>query len=387
MRADVLIVGAGPVGLAFARALGGSGLSVTVIERQPEAALRDPADDGREIALTHRSIRILRQLGAWSRIPAAQVSPLRGARVLNEAALHGLTFDSGYRHRDLGVLVPNHAIRRALFESAAEQPDVTLLSGALAAIETGPSEIAAVLQDGRRIAGRLLVAADSRLSAARAMLGIGSDVHHLQRAMLVCRVRHPGDHARVATEWFDRQQTIAMLPLNDGHSSAVLTASIAEIGALAELSPARLGVELTRRFRGRLGAMTVAGGVHVYPLVTTFAHRFAAERAALIGDAAVGMHPVTAHGFNFGLQGQNLLADLIRTAARRGRDIAAPALLERYARDHRHATRPLYTATNLIAGLYADPRPVARIARRVLIAAGRRLPLVQRGVSTMLLQG
>uniref|UniRef100_UPI0035CB5A76 5-demethoxyubiquinol-8 5-hydroxylase UbiM n=1 Tax=uncultured Sphingomonas sp. TaxID=158754 RepID=UPI0035CB5A76 len=387
MRADVLIVGAGPVGLAFARALGGSGLSIALIERQSEATLRDPADDGREIALTHRSIRSLRQLGAWSRIPPAEVSPLRGARVLNEGAQRGLRFDAGYSHRDLGVLVPNHAIRRALFDSVAGQPDVTFVTGALASVETGTSEIAVVLQDGRRIAGRLLVAADSRLSAARAMLGIGSDVHHLQRAMLVCRVRHPGDHDGIATEWFDRRHTIAMLPLNDGHSSVVLTASIAEIGALAELSPARLSVELTRRFRGRLGAMTIVGGVHVYPLVTTFAHRFAASRAALIGDAAVGMHPVTAHGFNFGLQGQDRLADLVRAAARRGGDIAAPALLERYARDHRRATRPLYTATNLIAGLYADSRPVARLARRVLIEASRRLPLVQRGVSTMRLHG
>lgn len=386
MHADVLIVGGGPAGLAFARALAESGLSIAVIERQPADALRDPADDGREIALTHRSIRILRALGAWDRIAVAQISPLHGARVLNEASPRGLLFDAGRDDRDLGALVPNHAIRRALFDRVSGQSDVTIVTGTLAKIETKRTGISAVLQDGRRLTGRLLVAADSRQSAARSLLGIGSARHDLQRSMLVCRVRHPRDHGRIATEWFARHHTIAMLPLNDARSSAVLTAGAAEIATFAALNPAQLGVELTRRYRSQLGAMTVEGAAHVYPLVTTFAHRFVAGRAALVGDAAVGMHPVTAHGFNLGLQGQDVLAGLVRAAARRGGDIAAPALLERYERAHRNATWPLYTATNLLAGLYADARPAARIARRAVIALGRRLPLVERGVGAMLTQ-
>jgi hypothetical protein len=40
---------------------------------------------------------------------------------------------------------------------------------------------------------------------------------------------------------------------------------------------------------------------HLYPLAATYARRFVGLRDALIGDSAVGMHPVTAHGFNLGL--------------------------------------------------------------------------------------
>ncbi len=77
MDTDILIVGGGPAGLSFARALASSGLRITLLERQSREALADPSYDGREIALTHRSIRTLDELGAWARIADDHKSPLR----------------------------------------------------------------------------------------------------------------------------------------------------------------------------------------------------------------------------------------------------------------------------------------------------------------------
>ncbi|MNN66918.1 2-octaprenyl-6-methoxyphenol hydroxylase [compost metagenome] len=106
-----------------------------------------------------------------------------------------------------------------------------------------------------------------------------------------------------------------------------------------------------------------------YPLVGVYAHRFVGERSALIGDAAVGMHPVTAHGFNLGLASAQRLAQGIAEQQRRGADIAAAGMLGRYQRGHRLAARPLYEATNAIASLYTDDRRPARLLR----AAGLRV--------------
>ena len=68
MEFDLLISGAGPAGLCLARALADTGLTIGLVEQQPEEALREAAFDGREIALTQRSASLMRELGLWKRI-------------------------------------------------------------------------------------------------------------------------------------------------------------------------------------------------------------------------------------------------------------------------------------------------------------------------------
>ncbi|WP_282274783.1 5-demethoxyubiquinol-8 5-hydroxylase UbiM [Stenotrophomonas sp. PS02297] len=372
MRAvDVLVVGAGPAGLCLARGLADTGLSVTLVELQTAAALAEPAFDGREIALTHASRQIMRGLGLWERLDPAQVSPLRSARVMNGASPFALGFAAGNENVDeLGWLVPNHLIRRAAWEAVQGQAGLELVDGAkVTAIETGDAANTVVLDDGRRLSARLVVAADSRFSATRRMMGIGARMRDFGKSMLVCRLDHEQPHHHAAWEWFGYGRTLAMLPLPGEQCSAVITLPPQGIQELMAMDDAAFGNAVTGFFEQRLGRMRPVGARHVYPLVGVYAHRFAAHRYALAGDAAVGMHPVTAHGFNFGLQSQQRLVKEVATAAARGGDIGAAAVLARYERGHRLATWPLYEATNAIATLYNDSRLPARLLRGAALRA------------------
>ena len=376
MDTDVAIIGAGPAGLALACALDGSGLRVTLLERAPEASVADPAFDGREIALTHRSQAILRGVGAWDRIPADQAAPLREAKVLNGASPLALRFAPGGDGEPLGRLVPNHLIRRALFDTASGTEARLVAGRAVTGLALAPEGAQVTLDGGEVVSARVVVAADSRFSEARRRAGIGAQMLDFGRTMIVARVAHDKPHGGVATEWFGHGQTIAMLPLNGAMASVVLTLPPAEAEAAMARTPEDFAAEVTRRFESRLGPMRPAGTRHAYPLVATYAHRFAARRIALLGDAAVGMHPVTAHGFNFGLSGAEILAGEIRRAT----DPGAEAGLARYAAAHRRATLPLFLATNAVARLYSDDRAPARLARAALIGAGSVLAPVRRAI-------
>lgn len=385
---DVIVVGGGPAGLAFARSLAGRGLSLALVERASRETLAQTPFDGREIALTHRSVAALKALGAWEHIAQEDIAPLRMARVLNGSSPFALSFDPAGSAQDrLGTLVPNHAIRRALFSAVDGQTGLTLLADeAVEAVHTHDAGASVELASGETLRARLVVGADSRFSFVREALGIPAQIHRPGRTMMCCRVSHEKDHEGIATEWFDYGQTVAILPLRGRTASVVLTLAAGEIDRICALDPAALGEELTRRLEGRLGALTPIGSPHAYPLAMTWSRHFAAPSAALIGDAAVGMHPVTAHGFNLGLQGAVRLGTLIREAVERRRDFAAPSLLRRYEADHRLAARPIYTGTNMLVGLFTNEHPTARAARAAALRAASRLPGLRKGVSRFLMQ-
>lgn len=366
---DMVIVGGGPAGLSLACLAADLELAVAVVDRQGEDTLADPPSDGRDIALTHRSVRILKEMGVWEHVAPADVAPIRRAAVRNADQPQLLMFaPRSAGHDALGYLVSNQVLRREIFRAAGRRSNVTLLaSEAARGLELEDGAAAVTLASGKVLRAPLIVAADSRFSELRRMAGIGAEMRDFGHLCIVCRLRHEQPHDGTAYEWFDVDQTLAVLPLNGCVSSIVLTQP-ASVGARTlELTDADFSSQIEARLGGRWGRMTLDGQRHAYPLVAVYAHRFCARRLALVGDAAVGMHPVTAHGFNFGLRGAETLAGQIGASVKAGGDIGAASMLESYARSHRTATLPLYLATNAIVRLYTDNTMPARFIRGGLL--------------------
>ena len=385
---DIVIVGAGAAGLCFAAALRGTPLRIALIDKLDEAILANPAYDGREIALTLRSVATLRTLGLWERLPSEQVAPLHGARVYNGESLSCLDLrPPPAAPAQIGYLVSNHLLRRAAHEAARANAQISWFARTHVTQVSCSTQAARVaLEDGRALEARLIVAADSRFSETRRALGIAARMHDFGRTMLTCRMTHEVEHQRIAQERFGHHQTLALLPLNGQCSSVILTLPHAEITRLQQLSADAFERELERRCARRLGRMSLNSERFAYPLVGVYATRFVAERFAAIGDAAVGMHPVTAHGFNFCLASHATLAQLLRQALHSGQDIADASLLRRYEQAHRRATLPLYLATNAIARLYTDESPPARLARAALLHLAHRIPPVGSTLSRLLIR-
>ncbi|MBE7419586.1 MAG: 5-demethoxyubiquinol-8 5-hydroxylase UbiM [Ideonella sp.] len=391
--ADVLVVGAGPAGLALGAALADAGLHALLLEQQPQVALEDPPEDGREIALTHRARRVMDALGLWSRIDPSEIAPLNEARVVDGGSPQVLHFGRGSGERDgahrggaqpLGWLVPNHRIRQAAWAAATARPGVQVLCDArVDAVEREAQRATVTLADGRRLAAPLLVAADSRFSATRRLAGIGAAMHDFGRSVVVGRVGHAQPHAGVAWECFGYGNTLALLPMNGQRVSAVVTLPADRAPQWLALSDAEFAARIEAQAEGRLGAVHAAGPRHHYPLVGVYAQRFVSHRFALIGDAAVGMHPVTAHGWNFGVYGVEVLARELAAQRRCGGDIGGPRALQAYEREHRHTTLPVWLGTNAIVTLFTDERRMPKLARRAVLTVAERAP----GLSRLLKAG
>lgn len=390
MHYDVIIIGGGPTGLACGISLARDGRQVCILERSPESVLADPPFDGREIALTHHTAQWLKNVGAWDEIPKTAICPMHTARIeTGKSNTLPLIFDAPKDGPNaLGYMVANHFIRQSLYRIAAHTPRLTLRAGVHIEKATHTQHTArVVLESNEALTADLLVAADGRFSRMRDAAGIGAIVDDFKRSILVCRIRHPKPHDHTALQWFDAGQTIAFLPIapdgKEGHvSSLVLTLENADIERLCASDEETFNAEITQRSDGRLGPLTLDSKRCTYPLKTVFAHRFRGPRLALIGDAAVGMHPITAHGFNLGLRAQETLA---RAIAEGPGDAGDARTLAHYERRHRRATLPLYVGTNAIATLYTrDSRPAMAVRRLGLNLANHLMPF-KKAITGMLM--
>ena len=379
---DVIIIGAGPVGLSLACSLADSGMDVALIEKHAEKHLSTPHYDGREIALTHFSKFLLEKMGVWQTFTPDQIGQIEQAKVLNGHSSYALHFDClEVNQQTLGYMISNHLMRKALYQQVKSRKRIHLLSEqSVESYHHGACDITLCLSNGQTYSAALLVGADSRFSASRQHMGISASFHDFGKTILVCKVKHDYPHRQTAYECFHYGGTLAVLPLPGRVSSVVLTVSPKEAENLQAYTQKAFNTALTRQFAERFGAMTLVSPRFAYPLIACYAKTFYTERFALIGDAAVGMHPVTAHGFNLGLKGQDLLTQEISQARKKGEDIGSVRVLARYDRKHRIASRPLYLATNALAKLYTRERPMHKAVRKIVLHLGSHIRPAKRAI-------
>jgi ubiquinone biosynthesis UbiH/UbiF/VisC/COQ6 family hydroxylase len=386
MKYDIVIIGAGPAGLAFARSLANNDLDILLVEKSSLESLRDPIPDGREIALTHLSVNLLQELDAWHRIPTEFIAPIKHARVLNGESDYTLNFDNDRASVEaLGFLVPNYLIRKALFEAVEPLDNVTLMTDvAVSDIHTDARGASVTLSSGEQLKASLLVAADSRFSEMRRKIGIPADMHDFSRTAIVCRMQHEKPHHNTALECFHYGRTLAVLPMNGNMSSIVITVSSDMASRILNMNAEQFNADIQMRLKNQLGNMKLIGNRYPYPLVGVHAKRFVAQRFALIGDAAVGMHPVTAHGFNLGIRGAHYLAEEIKSAQSKNRDFASPVVLEKYQANHIKITRPLYLGTNGIVGLFTSESVPAKFLRSITLRLANNFPPIKHMITNKL---
>ena len=377
---DILVVGGGPVGLGFASMMAPLGCRIGVIEKQPLGKIAHPADDGREVAVTHRSRALLEKYGMLPHIPEDAMHILRAARVINGDAPSSLEFSpEGSGKGNIGFVIANNHIRQAMYSTAATHKNITLMTDeTVTGLDITPAAASVTLQSGKTLAAPLVVAADNRFSTLRDMAGVETRKLDFKRLCIVVKIAHSKSHDDVASECFLDGLTLALIPLGDRAASAVLTLPPEEGKKILALGREELAEKIYGWTDGRIGQVRITGEMHSYPLMGVYAQNFAKDRFALLGDAAVGMHPVSAHGFNFGLYGAATLTDCLRCAMLSGLDFGKLSVLEEFANIHRRQTRPMYEGINSIVQLYTDDRPAAKLLRRGVMTAGRILKPVQR---------
>ncbi len=389
-NSDIMIVGGGLNGPALALALAQAGFTVTVIDALPVKTRKNAGFDGRGYALALASKRLLNAIGVWPRV-AQDAQPMYEIKVSDgHAGLGPSPFFMHFDHSDgvdsnphdpMGFMLEDRFLRGAFLAAMKENPAITQISGQTVVAQTiDPQGISVTLTSGKTVRANLLIGSDGRASGTATRAGIHRTGWDYGQTALVCAIDHALPHNGIAHQFFMPAGPLAILPLPGNRSSIVWSETTASDAAIHALSDADYLAVLRPRFGNFLGEISLAGQRFTYPLNLTLANAFVAERLALIGDAAHGMHPIAGQGLNAGLRDVAALAHVLTHARQRGEDIAAQLTLERYQQWRRFDTQSLALVTDLSNKLFSNDNPLLRLGRDLGMGAINAMPALRRGL-------
>ena len=332
---DLLIVGAGPVGLALALALKDAGLDIVLADaRAREAVARDP----RDLALAHGTRLTLQRLGVWDGLPTTAIQHIHIShqgglgRTLIDAAEHELPA-LGYV-ASAGALAT--ALRKAVDAAGIPVFDETEITNLAAGEDDVIASLAGTGRPAPTLRARLAACAEGGLRA-----GDPNVVEHdYGQHALIADVQVAGGHRHTAFERFTPQGPVALLPKGEGYA-LVHVARPETADELLALDDAAYLARLQAHIGGR-ARLTGVGPRLRYPLVLRYRRSTIAQRTVWLGNAAQTLHPVAGQGFNLALRDVWALSEALRRATEAARrdsadtapnpfDAGAAAILASYA--------------------------------------------------------
>jgi ubiquinone biosynthesis UbiH/UbiF/VisC/COQ6 family hydroxylase len=379
---DVLIAGAGLVGLALAPALAGAGLSVALADRARVAAPELPPDgtdwDSRIYAISPGSAAFLRAIGGWQALAPDRIAPVESMRVEGDAGarLDFSAYEQG--ERALAWIVEERALRAALVPLAHAAGIAIHAPCTFESLSFARDSAVMKLADGGPLTARLVVGADGAHSWVREAAGVAAVVKPYGQTAVVANFACERAHRGRAYQWFLGDGGIlAWLPMPGRRVSMVWSAPEALAAALLALPAAALAARVAAEGRHALGAFECITPGAGFALRQVRLPAAIAHRLALVGDAAHGVHPLAGQGVNLGFGDAEGLAVVLRERGPLA-DAGAAILLERYGRRRAEPVLAMQTVTDGLARLFGATTPWIRSARNLGMAAVDRLPAAKR---------
>jgi len=352
---DIVIVGGGMVGLAAAIALADLPIKIAIVEnKKPDFAWENDAYDLRVSAINPATLQMLINFDVWKNIISERVSAYNKMYVWVDNTHLDFTAASVNRP-ELGFIIENRVLRKALWKKVAQQANVELLCPTiLTAIEITSIAAQLTMENNKKITTNLVIGADGVNSWLREQLKLPLKTHDYYHHALVTTVRTENSHQHTAWQHFLPRGPLAFLPLNDErHCSIVWSTSPKQAEQLQQGDEDAFNKAITTAFSRKLGNVSVQAPRITFPLTMQHLKNYIAPRTVFIGDAAHRIHPLAGQGVNLGFMDALCLAENIKYALTKQKDITNLAILQRYQRERKYYNSKMLILMDILKNSFA----------------------------------
>jgi 2-polyprenyl-6-methoxyphenol hydroxylase-like FAD-dependent oxidoreductase len=356
---DVLVVGAGPVGLATAVALMARGRQVTIADSQAEGQ-----NTSRASVVYPRTLELLDPYGVSEQLAARGNHARRFTIRDHDRVLMTVPFDrlpTAYRYT---LLVSQAVTEAVLLERLHQLGGTVLRPRTLTGVSQDSSGAVAAFGDGGQIHARYLVGADGMHSTVRDQTRIGFSASTSGTSYSLADVHLSGGlPADEVAVYFSPEGQLVSVPFPDGSHKIVANVSQA---------PHQPSVSFIQDLIDARGPRAKPVVVHDIIWGSRFriqhgvADRFHAGRVALAGDAAHDNSPLGGQGMNAGVGDAVALAAALDTAIEH--DSTGP--LAAYSATRRPVAQQIVAVTDWLTWLATMDRQRRGLRNAILATLG-----------------
>ena len=328
---DIVIVGAGLVGLSLALSLQKTNLSIAMIEAKP-APTQNPETDERALVLAAGSQRLFDSYQIWKSIEQDAVA-LQDIHVSEQGHFGILKINAKQEGvAALGYVVDANRLAQALYQEVVAQRNVILLHEAFITNlqnDDHQSFITVKIKGNeQQLQTDLIVAADGTHSAVCELAGLpakrwGEGYQSLVASVSVDRP------TGIAYERFIKEGAIAMVPKKKNYK-CICTLPTEQIKKLQQLKKEVFLQQIQQLFGYRLGRWLSIEKEQVFPLEIVKREKIVKPGLVVIGNAAHTVYPLAAQGFNLGLRDVAVLSDMIIASRQANKNLGELEVLQRY---------------------------------------------------------
>mgnify|MGYP006163072619 FL=1 len=325
MKEDIIIVGAGIIGMSLALSLSSSNKKIVIIEKNLSNSLKI----NRVYSISEKTKSFYELLGVWNNIDEINNIDSMSIYYRNFNQKNMITFSEKINQIKIGYITQSKNISLSLLKKIEEDDNIKLLDNCdIGRIEDTETGVKVEINNHENIEARYLFSCEGSKSSIKKNLQENNIYDDYNSKALVFNIEHTIKNNNAAHQIFLKTGPIAFLPTSNNNFSMVVSIKNKYLDneIFQEENIAHFIEEITNK---KFGEIKLTNKLISFNLIGFDSENYVVGNVVFVGDSAHSVHPLAGMGLNLGVSDIIEIIDIINSSTV---SFGRKNLFSRYAR-------------------------------------------------------